>query len=270
MKRQDVSGQNTLHVDGGGGSGTDVNIASVGGTPVTSPLPVTNTPTGTQDENLKQVNGATVDVGVGAAGTGTQRVAVASNSTIATVTAVTAITNALPAGSNVIGHVIADSGSTTVVTGNVTVVQPTGTNLHVVTDATSVTTATIGAGTALIGQVSASNETSTIYSGTTALTPKFAKVAASSNGDNTVVAAVGGKKIRVVCYNLFANGSVNAKWQSGASGTDLTGLKYFVANTGISVSYSPVGWFETAVGALLNLNLSAGVAVGGELVYLEV
>lgn len=38
---------------------------------------------------------------------------------IATVTAVTAITNALPAGTNVIGHVIADTGSTTAVTGTV-------------------------------------------------------------------------------------------------------------------------------------------------------
>lgn len=60
-----------------------------------------------------------------------------------TVTAVTAITNALPAGANVIGHVIADSGSTTAVTGNVTVVQPTGTNLHVVVD-TAPTTAVTG------------------------------------------------------------------------------------------------------------------------------
>jgi len=56
-----------------------------------------------------------------------------------TLTAVTAITNALPAGSNVIGHVIADSGSTTVVTGNVTVVQGTGTNLHTVVDSGTVT-----------------------------------------------------------------------------------------------------------------------------------
>ncbi len=132
MKRQDISGQNTLHTDGSGGAGTDVNIASVGGTPVTSPLPVTGTltPSGTFDENLKQVNGQTVNVGVGAAGTGTQRVTTSTDSTIATVTAVTAITNALPAGSNVIGHVIADTGSTTAVTGNVTVVQTTASNLN--------------------------------------------------------------------------------------------------------------------------------------------
>jgi len=59
-----------------------------------------------------------------------------------TLTAVTAISNPLPAGTNVIGHVIADSGSTTAVTGNVTVVQPTGTNLHVVLDTTSTTAVT--------------------------------------------------------------------------------------------------------------------------------
>jgi hypothetical protein len=49
----------------------------------------------------------------------------------------TTINAALPAGSNVIGHVINDSGSTTAVTGNVTVVQPTGSSLHTVLDANS-------------------------------------------------------------------------------------------------------------------------------------
>ena len=58
---------------------------------------------------------------------------------VTTVAAVTAITNALPTGNNVIGHVIHDAGSTTVVTGNVTVVQPTGTNLHTVIDSGSLT-----------------------------------------------------------------------------------------------------------------------------------
>lgn len=100
---------------------------------------------------------------------------------------------------------------------------------------------------------------------------KFAKIAASSSGDNTLVAAVTGKKIRVIAYNLMANGAVNAKFQSGASGTDLTGLKYCgAAGDGVCANYNPVGWFETAAGSLLNLNLSGAVAVGGELVYVEV
>lgn len=68
------------------------------------PLPVTGTftPSGTQDENLKQVNGITVLTGAGATGTGSQRVTVAQDSTTV------AGSSSLPAGSNVIGHVIVD------------------------------------------------------------------------------------------------------------------------------------------------------------------
>jgi hypothetical protein len=46
------------------------------------------------------------------------------------------------AGSAVIGHVINDSGSTTAVTGNVTAVQATGTNLHTVVDSAPTTAVT--------------------------------------------------------------------------------------------------------------------------------
>lgn len=51
--------------------------------------------------------------------------------------------------SGVIGHIVADTGSTTAVTGNVTVVQPTGTNLHAVLDTTSTTAVTQATGTNL-------------------------------------------------------------------------------------------------------------------------
>lgn len=118
--------------------------------------------------------------------------------------------------------------------------------------------------------VQSSDETSTIYNGTTALTPKFAKIAAGTSGNNTLVAAVVGKKIRVLAYNFMAEGTVNAKFQSGASGTDLTGNSYLVANTGKVAPYNPVGWFETGSNTLLNLSLNASINVGGELVYVEV
>ena len=113
---------------------------------------------------------------------------------------------------------------------------------------------------------------STSYSSGGAQTsqPKFAAISASSNGNNTLVAAVTGKKIRVLSYALTSSGTVNAKFQSGASGTDLTGLLYEIANSGIAVAYCPVGLFETAAGSLLNLNLTAGTAVGGHLTYVEV
>lgn len=118
--------------------------------------------------------------------------------------------------------------------------------------------------------VNVAQDTATIKNGSTSLTPKFVAIAASSSGNNTILAAVTSKKIRVLAYNFISNGTVNGKFQSGASGTDLTGLKYCVANSGICAPFNPVGWFETASGTLLNLNLSAGIAVGGELVYIEV
>lgn len=102
------------------------------------------------------------------------------------------------------------------------------------------------------------------------VTPKYATIAASTSGNNTIVAAVTSKKIRVVAAQLTSNGTVNAKWQSGAGGTDVTGLAYLVANTGYVLPYNPVGWFETASNTLLNLNLSGAVAVGGSITYIEV
>lgn len=59
--------------------------------------------------------------------------------TVSTVTALTAITNALPAGSNVIGHVIADTGSTTAAT------QATAANLNATVVGTTLTKGTQGA-----------------------------------------------------------------------------------------------------------------------------
>lgn len=114
-----------------------------------------------------------------------------------------------------------------------------------------------------------SQDSATLYAGTTALTPKFASIAASSSGDNTIVAAVTSKKIRVIRFSLSASGTVNAKWKSG-SGTDLTGLFYMVANGGAGANYTPVGLFETASNTALVLNLSGATAVGGFLTYVEV
>jgi hypothetical protein len=129
----------------------------------------------------------------------------------------------------------------------------------------------LAAGTNLIGLISGGNNTDSIYQGATARTPAFAAVAVSSSGNNTIVSAGGGSnKIRVLAVQLIANGTVNVKWQSGASGTDLTGLAYLIANAGYVLPYNPLGWFETAANTLLNLNLSAGVAVGGCITYVLV
>ncbi|VVB52212.1 Collagen triple helix repeat (20 copies) [uncultured archaeon] len=94
----------------------------------------------------------------------------------------------------------------------------------------------------------------------------FASVSVSASGATTVVAAVTGKKIRVVGVTLSVSNDVNLKWQSHVAG-DITGLIYAGKTGGFVLPYSPVGHFETAVGEALDLNLSAGVPVGGSLSY---
>ena len=113
-------------------------------------------------------------------------------------------------------------------------------------------------------------ETNQMSAAGTLVTPKYAAIAASSSGNNTLVAAVSAKKVRVLALWLTSNGSVNAKIQDGAGGTDKTGLAYLVANTGFVLPFNPAGWLETTANTILNLNLSAAVAVGGGLVYVEV
>lgn len=174
------------------------------------------------------------------------------------------IAAALPAGTNVLGHVIVDSGTVTTVS-TVTAV----TTVSTVSAVTAITNA-LPAGTNLLGAVSASNETGTIYNGTTALTPLFALISTSASGVSNVVAATGGKRIRVLRWSLSANGTVNVKFQSHVTPTDLTGLHYMVANATAGGSYCPLGIFQTISGEALDINLSAAVAVGGELTYVLV
>ena len=99
---------------------------------------------------------------------------------------------------------------------------------------------------------------------------KYAKIDAASSGDNTLVTAVTGKKIRVVSLVLVSAGTVNVRFESGASGTALTGQMNLIANTGFALNFNPGGWFETAAAALLNLELSDAISVDGSLSYIEV
>lgn len=125
------------------------------------------------------------------------------------------------------------------------------------------------------GSFDVASATRTDYLGLAAanVVPKFVKITASGSGNNAIVAAVSSKKIRVIAYALSPNAAVNAKWQSDGAGTpvDLTGLIYMTAQgNGIAQGFNPVGYFESASGKSLDLNLSGGVAVGGYVVYVEI
>lgn len=113
-------------------------------------------------------------------------------------------------------------------------------------------------------------QTDAIMSSLTALTPKFAVIDNATSGDNTLIAAVASKKIRVLSLFLVSAGTVTVRFESGASGTALTGQMNLVANTGFVLPFNPVGWFETASNTLLNLELSGAISVDGSLVYVEV
>jgi hypothetical protein len=100
--------------------------------------------------------------------------------------------------------------------------------------------------------------------------PQYAAIDTAVLGNTTLVAAVSGRKIRVVGFIIVADGTVSITFQSGAGGTALTGAMPMAANTHIHGGHNSAGWFETAEGALLNLNLSAAVGVRGALVYIIV
>lgn len=126
------------------------------------------------------------------------------------------------------------------------------------------------AGTNLLGSVSAKLGTDSIMDGVTPLTPKFAAIAAASSGDNTLIAAVVSKKIRVLSYTLVAAGAVVCRFEDGAGGTAKSGQMALAANGVLSVPFSPVGHFETTANTLLNLELGGAVSVAGHICYVEV
>lgn len=96
-------------------------------------------------------------------------------------------------------------------------------------------------------------------------------IAATGLGDNTLVAAVTGRKIRVLALAMVASGGANTvRLESGAGGTALTGLMDLAADGQLTLPYNPAGWCETAAAALLNLELSAATSVAGVLNYVEV
>ena len=109
-------------------------------------------------------------------------------------------------------------------------------------------------------------------SATPAVTVKRAAISAASSGNNTLVAAVVGAKIKVLSLMLMAAADVDVRFESGADGTALTGAMSMGAKgNGFVLPPALPGYhhFETAVNTLLNLELSGAVQVSGFLTYYE-
>jgi len=121
--------------------------------------------------------------------------------------------------------------------------------------------------------------TGLLQDGSNQLVPKFAAISLTSTG--TIVAAVAGKKIRVLSLLMTIEqetGDETYILKSGAAGTALTGSIGDTTSTStargslvVSYPFSPVGHFETASGTLLELALAGTTPIAhGSLVYVTV
>ncbi len=99
------------------------------------------------------------------------------------------------------------------------------------------------------------------------LTPLFAAVSVATSGDNTLVAGVTAKRIRLIAAVFVAASAVTLALQSGAAGTALTGVMSLITGVPLVLAWEPHGHVQTALSDLLNASLSGNVQVSGVLVY---
>lgn len=199
------------------------------------------------------------------------------------------VSSALPAGTNNIGDVDIVSGTITTVSTVTNLSQMGGVAITLGAGATTSGTqrvavasdSTIGlqAGTAIIGQVVQRPDVSNASDGSTVLVPKFARLSTASTGNQAIVGAVVGKKIRVLAMNIMATASTNAVWVNDGTADlhgnttykiplDVTGA---TGAGGFVLPYCQLGWFETAAtNRPLNINLGSANGITAIVTYVEV
>jgi len=97
---------------------------------------------------------------------------------------------------------------------------------------------------------------------------KRANVTTAATGNTSLVAAVTGKKIRVLSATVISTLANSVKFQSAT--TDVSATFPLAANGGFSLSENLGGWIQTASGEALNINLSVATSTGCIITYVEV
>lgn len=87
----------------------------------------------------------------------------------------------------------------------------------------------------------------------------------SASGQSAVIAAVAGAAIRVIGLAVVATAANAVKFQSAS--TDISATFPLGANGGLVLPFNEHGWFQTAVGEALNINMTAATATGVHVVY---
>ena len=87
--------------------------------------------------------------------------------------------------------------------------------------------------------------------------------------DNAVVAAVAGRKIKVLAMKLWNNAATanTATVKSNAAAISAPYTMQAAMHGSIDFPYNEAGWFLTNLGEALNLALTAATAVGATVVY---
>lgn len=89
--------------------------------------------------------------------------------------------------------------------------------------------------------------------------------------DGTIVAAVAGKRLRVLALVLTANGGVNTfSLRNTVANTRIIGSTALADDAHLLLPFSNAGWGESAVGEGILLDLLNATSVGGTLVYAEI
>lgn len=83
------------------------------------------------------------------------------------------------------------------------------------------------------------------------------------------IAAVAGKKLRVIAMYLVAGGTATNVTINSASSA-ITPLLALAANGSFVLPFSEAGWFETVAGEALTVTTGAGATTGGHILYVEV
>lgn len=101
-------------------------------------------------------------------------------------------------------------------------------------------------------------------------------ISTNTSGDNAIVSAVAGYAIEVKGYVLTAASGVVVAFKSDTGGGAVTlgTLTFsFTTSGSVAIASAPVvpagekGWFQTASGKALNLNLGGAVSVTGHVLY---
>lgn len=93
---------------------------------------------------------------------------------------------------------------------------------------------------------------------------------AASQTDSAIVAAVAGKKIRVLQIAFIPAGTATTSTfntKPAGAGVAITGAFSPAASTPVVLPFSPAGWFETASGEGLSVTTGAGATTVYQVTY---